>query len=171
MRREYLERKLAGCRFSIGGGSEGADRTSATGDQVLSRASKKVIGFMSITFFCSTHSAERLAAHPAIRALCLPHKRALGGNAVVSGSFLSVRSSWSAPDSAAPAVRPLSCGASGPRGGRQPINATASQMTLATSHCRMEMKKSPSMRAHAHGSSDSRSDIANPKGPASWKGL
>ncbi|TVR33316.1 MAG: hypothetical protein EA404_05255 [Spirochaetaceae bacterium] len=49
--REYLERRGTGGAESTGGGSEGADTMSATGDQVLSRASKKVIGFMSITFF------------------------------------------------------------------------------------------------------------------------
>jgi hypothetical protein len=45
MRREYLERTPAGCRFSIGGGSEGAGRTPASGDQVLSRALRKPIAF------------------------------------------------------------------------------------------------------------------------------
>jgi hypothetical protein len=55
--------------------------------------------------------------------------------------------------------------------GRPSINAVVSQMILATSHCRMRMKRSISMRANAPGSSDSRSDIANPKGPASCKGL
>jgi hypothetical protein len=49
----------------------------------------------------STHSAERIAAHPALRALCFPHEGTVGKKCLGSRSGR-------------------------PRGGRPPINATAS---------------------------------------------
>ena len=57
------------------------------------------------------------------------------------------------------------------RDGRPPIDTATPRAPLATSRCRMETKKSTRMHASVPGSSDSRSEIANPKGPASCKGL
>ena len=68
MRREHCERKPAGCRFSTGGGLEGAGRTPATGRRVLLGAQKKGdLRKRVVLFLCSGPGRTRNAG--AARAL------------------------------------------------------------------------------------------------------
>gem|GEM_PF-6393695 len=60
----------------------------------------------------ATHSTKGTPAHPALRALCLPHKGTVERNAVVSGSFLGYACGTT-----------LMSRSARPRGGEPPTNA------------------------------------------------